>query len=183
MSDSSRDFLLPIVAAVVLLVVAATSVAAYVAWKRVRQSEVRVAASAPTGATPTALTVDPSDTTTSTAPTTTVTTPRLVGPHGDAVFGSTSGTGDAAQTVARLRPAFRSCYNKGLQADPTMEGRIVLTARFDASGDVTSVTKKGGSGLSTDVEQCMIRRLRNASFSPSPGGGSVDVPITLVAAK
>ena len=178
MSESSRDIVLPIVAGLVVLVVAGTSAFAVVAWKRVREHEVRTAPSTPSGATLEA-TVDPYMTTPSVAPITTSTTPHVLGPRGDAVVGSTS---VGSETVARLRPGFRSCYNKGLQVDPSMEGNVVLTARFDADGDVVSVTKKSGSGLSTDVEQCLIRRLRHASFAQAAGGGTVDVPITLVPA-
>ncbi len=179
--DSSRDIALPIVVGLVLIVVVGASAFAVVAWRHLREHEAHVAPRASSSETSVAFTGGPDASTPSEAPTTTSTTPHVRGPRGDAVVGSTSA--DAIATVARLRPGFRSCYNKGLQADPTMEGNIVLTARFDGTGDVTSVAKKSGSGLSTDVEQCMIRRLRMARFEPSASGGAVDVPITLVSDK
>jgi hypothetical protein len=106
------------------------------------------------------------------------------GPKGDAQTGSISTSAPVANaeaTIARLRPGFRSCYNKGLSNDPSMAGKLVLAIKIAPNGDVTSVTKAGGSGLSSDVEQCIIRKAKNATFdAPGGSGSTVQVPVTFV---
>jgi hypothetical protein len=86
---------------------------------------------------------------------------------------------DIEGPIARLRPSFRSCYvRKGLEVDPTMEGKIVIDIAIAPNGDVGDVTKVEGSGLSPAVEQCIIERAHNASFSPPGGTGThARVPI------
>jgi hypothetical protein len=81
--------------------------------------------------------------------------------------------------IARLRPSFRSCYvRKGLDVDPTMEGKLVIDLAIAPNGDVTTVTKFDGAGLSSAVEQCIIERAHNASFPASGGTGThARVPI------
>ena len=93
-------------------------------------------------------------------------------PHG-------GGDIDISSPIARLRPSFRSCYvRKGLDVDPTMEGKLVIDIKIAPNGEVTDVTKVDGSGLSSAVEQCIIERAHNASFSARGGTGThARVPI------
>jgi len=107
-------------------------------------------------------------------------TPTLLAPTASVLGPGTPPS--AASTIARLRPAFRACYNRGLASDPTMSGNIVLEIEITASGDVASVTKVGGVGLSSDVESCIVRRARSASFDPIGGGSGtkIRVPISFV---
>jgi len=112
-------------------------------------------------------------------------TERVVkGPTGDVGTGAISTSAPVANaeaTIARLRPGFRSCYNKGLANDPSMAGKLVLAIKIAPNGDVTSVTKAGGSGLSSDVESCIIRKAKNATFdAPGGSGSTVQVPVTFV---
>jgi hypothetical protein len=106
------------------------------------------------------------------------------GPTGEAQTGSISTSAPVANaeaTIARLRPGFRSCYNKGLANDPSMAGKLVLSIKIAPNGDVSSVNKIGGSGLSSSVEQCIIRKARNATFdAPGGSGSTVQVPVTFV---
>lgn len=105
----------------------------------------------------------------------------LTGPRGEVSLGATSATvpvSDADRVVAGLRPGFRSCYNKGLASDPTMSGTLTISIRVSPNGDVESVAKIGGSGLSADVENCMINKAKHAAFSAPGGTGStLQVPI------
>ena len=92
------------------------------------------------------------------------------------------GTGDIdiGPPIARLRPSFRSCYvRKGLDVDPSMEGKLVLDIAIAANGDVSSVSKVDGSGLSSAVEQCIIERAHNASF-PAPGGTGTHARVPII---
>jgi hypothetical protein len=82
--------------------------------------------------------------------------------------------------IARLRPSFRSCYvRKGLDVDPTMEGKLVIEITIAANGDVGDVKKVEGSGLSSAVEQCIIERAHNASFN-APGGTGTHARVPII---
>ncbi len=109
---------------------------------------------------------------------------EVKGPTGEASMGAVSTSApvaNAERTIAGLRPGFRSCYNKGLANDPSMAGKIVLAIKIAPNGEVQDVSKVGGSGLASDVEQCIIKKARNASFdAPGGSGSTVQVPVTFV---
>ncbi len=87
---------------------------------------------------------------------------------------------DIERPIALLRPSFRSCYvRKGLDVDPTMEGKIVIDIAIAPNGDVKDVTKVSGEGLSSAVEQCIIDRAHNAAFS-APGGTGTHARVPIV---
>ncbi len=87
---------------------------------------------------------------------------------------------DVEGPIARLRPSFRSCYvRKGLDLDPTMQGRLVIDIHVAPNGEVSEVTRVDGTGLSPAVEQCIIERAHNASFS-APGGSGAHVRVPVV---
>lgn len=111
-------------------------------------------------------------------------TREVKGPTGDAQIGVSTASvpvANADRTIAGLRPQFRSCYNKGLQSDPGMSGKVTVAVKIGANGEVTSVEKAGGSGLSPEVEACIMKKIKNANFdSPGGGGSTLQVPITFV---
>lgn len=87
---------------------------------------------------------------------------------------------DIERPIALLRPSFRSCYvRKGLDVDPTMEGKIVIDIAIAPNGDVKDVTKVSGEGLSSAVEQCIIERAHNGSFT-APGGAGTHARVPIV---
>lgn len=91
---------------------------------------------------------------------------------------------DADRVIASLRPRFAECYRYGLRSDPTMAGRVVLTARIDPDGSPRTVERKSGDGLSTAVVDCLALRVRSAHFSaPGGGGATLQIPITFIARK
>ncbi len=112
---------------------------------------------------------------------------EVKGPKGEATMGALSSSApvaNAERTIARLRPGFRSCYNKGLANDPSMAGKLTMAIKIAPNGEVQSVSKVGGSGLSPDVEACIMRKTRNASFdAPGGGGSTIQVPVTFVQQK
>jgi hypothetical protein len=112
-------------------------------------------------------------------------TERVVqGPKGDVAFGGSTATvpiSDADRVIAGLRPRFRQCYNTGLQSDPSMAGKVVITAKVGPNGEVSSADISQNSGLSQGVASCIARVIKNATFSAPGGGGStLNIPVTFV---
>ena len=72
---------------------------------------------------------------------------------------------DADRVVAGLRPKFRACYQSGLNDDPAMQGRVILSARVAPDGTVESVDPASGEGLSARVTSCLADTVKRAQFS------------------
>lgn len=109
---------------------------------------------------------------------------KVEGPKGEAQLGGTTATvpiSDADRVVAGLRPRFRACYQQGLNSDPNMSGKVVISARVGPNGEVASADISQNSGLSAGVASCIARVVRNAQFSSPGGGGStLNIPVTFV---
>jgi hypothetical protein len=106
------------------------------------------------------------------------------GPTGDAQVGATTATvavANADRVVAGLRPGFRACYNQGLNSDPGMSGRVMISAKIAPNGEVSSADGAQNTGLSAGVVQCLLRKVRNAQFdAPGPNGSTIQIPVTFV---
>ncbi len=86
----------------------------------------------------------------------------------------------APQVVAGLRTGFRSCYNAGLNLDPSMSGKVVLSARVGPNGEVATATASNNVGLSDPVVQCLLKKLRTAQFEGGHPSTSVNVPVSFI---
>jgi hypothetical protein len=102
--------------------------------------------------------------------------------HAPGVTGGQLSNG--AAVVAGMSAGFRRCYNRGLQADPTMKGSLTLTAIVGPNGEVVSVSPSGARGIDKGVVSCMAARVSVAQFAPPDTGGTptLTIPITLHAA-
>jgi hypothetical protein len=109
---------------------------------------------------------------------------RTEGPRIDALVDPlipTVPVANAERTVAKLHAGFRSCYNQGLQSDPGMSGKVMVSAKIAPNGEVASADVAQQTGLSTGVVECILRRVRAAQFdAPGPNGSTIKIPITLV---
>lgn len=86
--------------------------------------------------------------------------------------------------IAKMRPSFRSCYNKGIQIQPDMQGKVVFRVKLAPNGEVTSVDKVSGDGLSEAVEQCSAKVIKRGNFDGPGGSGSAfDVPVSFLTQK
>jgi len=109
---------------------------------------------------------------------------KVAGPTGVAQVGGASATvpvTDADRVIAGLRPRFRACYQQGLNTDPSMSGKVTITAKVGPNGEVSSADVSSNTGLSAGVAQCIARAVRNAQFSAPGGSGStLSIPVTFV---
>ncbi len=108
----------------------------------------------------------------------------VAGPTGKVDVGATTATvavANAGAVVAGLRAGFRSCYNQGLNTDPTMSGKVMLSVKIAPNGEVSSADPSGNTGLSAGVVACLVRKVKNAQFdAPGPTGSTLQIPITFV---
>ena len=69
---------------------------------------------------------------------------------------------------------FRTCYEKGLQRDAQLKGRVAIRVEIGRDGRVTQ-SSDGGSDLpDPEVVRCIAEGFRPIVF-PRPDGGSVSV--------
>jgi TonB family protein len=86
---------------------------------------------------------------------------------------------NAARVVAGLRPRFRACYRIGLEADPSMAGKVVLKATIDPDGEVSGTKVASSSGVSASVAACAAAALQRVLFdAPGGKGSTLTVPLT-----
>lgn len=79
---------------------------------------------------------------------------------------------------------FRFCYEAGLRANPSLEGRVVVKFVIDRTGAVSFSGEAGSDLADAHVVQCVVRAFADLAF-PSPEGGLVTVvyPIVFSAAE
>ena len=109
---------------------------------------------------------------------------KVAGPTGVAQVGGSTATvpiSDADRVVAGLRGRFRSCYQTGLNSDPNMSGKVIISARVGPNGEVTGADVAQNTGLSPGVASCIAGVVKRATFSAPGGGGStLSIPVTFV---
>ena len=91
---------------------------------------------------------------------------------------------NADRVVAGMRAGFRACYNRGLASNPDLQGQVKIVAKVGPNGEVLSATPQGGGGLGAEVVECVVRRVKSASFAPPEGGGAtIVIPVTFALQK
>jgi hypothetical protein len=91
---------------------------------------------------------------------------------------------NAERTIAALRPRLRACYNRGLEKDRKMEGRVLVSTRIGAGGEVASACIRELTGLSEAVAGCLVRTVKAAKFDrPSVDGAALSIPISFYQQK
>lgn len=77
----------------------------------------------------------------------------------------------------RVKQAHR-CYDNALAQDPTLRGKVTVSVRIGANGQVCNAGIASNEMSSQQVAQCVSGYFRGANF-PSPKGGCVDVNIPI----
>lgn len=107
--------------------------------------------------------------------------------YGGGDAGAEYGGGDAGSVpisnadvvIEASRESFRRCYQTGLNVDPTMEGKVLISAKVSPTGEVLSSDVTSLKGLSTDVAACIAGVVKSARFSaPGGGGATLQIPVT-----
>ena len=102
-----------------------------------------------------------------------------VEPQIGALGGAATVTG-ADRVVAGLRGRFKACYQKGLNVDPNMSGKVVIAAKIGPNGEVISSDIASMSGLSPEVGACIASAVKRAQFDAQPGPTTLNVPVSFM---
>lgn len=87
---------------------------------------------------------------------------------------------NADRVVALLRPRFKQCYQRGLAADPLMEGRTVIQVLVQPDGHVAWTKVLEDTGLSDEVIACLERVIGTATFEPPRMMATLNIPVSFV---
>jgi hypothetical protein len=87
------------------------------------------------------------------------------------------------RVISRVMSQIKYCYEKELNKDPNLEGKLVMFWLISGSGDVQTAsasqnTFSGPSG--PPIEQCVQRIIQRLKFPTPKGGGVVNVTYPFV---
>jgi hypothetical protein len=85
----------------------------------------------------------------------------------------------AAIVRSRAVPEVKACYERGLQSDRALAGRVVVRWTITAKGKVAGIAIEGDTAGSPPLTECVVRVVAGLSF-PAPMGGAVDVSFPFV---
>lgn len=80
------------------------------------------------------------------------------------------------EVIKKNMGQIRFCYEQGLQGEPSLAGRVAVDFTIASSGLVKSASIANSSLNSSQVQECIVMRLKSWKF-PLPQGG-VDVKVT-----
>jgi hypothetical protein len=96
--------------------------------------------------------------------------------------------GNAGATLQRALGArggqARGCYNRALQTNPTLAGKMTVAVKLSPTGSVCSASIVSDTLGNPGVASCVLENFRSGKY-PAPDGGCVTtrVPLDFVAGK
>ena len=87
------------------------------------------------------------------------------------------------RVISRVMSQIKYCYEKELNKDPNLEGKLVAFWVISGSGDVSTVSMQQNTfagGSAQPVEQCVSRIIQRLKFPSPKGGGIVNVTYPFV---
>jgi hypothetical protein len=87
---------------------------------------------------------------------------------------------EVVQRVVREHlPAIRECYERGLEKNEHLAGRVGVLFTIDGRGNVSFAADAGSDLPDADAVTCIVGVFRSLQF-PAPAGGTVSVSYPLV---
>jgi outer membrane biosynthesis protein TonB len=84
------------------------------------------------------------------------------------------------EVVKKKLPAIRYCYQRQLNQQPTLAGKLVMKFTIDKHGGVSSATPKSSTLHNAAVDACVQKQFLRMRFPPPRGGGIVIVAYPFV---
>lgn len=75
--------------------------------------------------------------------------------------------------IQRQLPAVRTCYDNASEPKPKREATVVVRFDIDATGQVETAEIAHSDLKNTEVEDCLLRRMRRMKFPVPPAGEPV----------
>jgi TonB family protein len=88
--------------------------------------------------------------------------------------------GEIQRVVNRARARIRHCYERAMQKEPNLRGKVAYSWIIDAQGRVGGLQTLAGSLNNPGLGQCLERVIRTLRFPPPRGGGVVQVSYPFV---
>jgi hypothetical protein len=79
------------------------------------------------------------------------------------------------KVIKRNQSKISYCYQKELQVDPSLSGKIIVKFVIAANGSVSKASIKSSTMGSADVESCITDKFKTFQFPEPKGGGIVIV--------
>ena len=79
-------------------------------------------------------------------------------------------TSNIRRVVGRRAGAIRACYEKALQFNDKLQGKVVVRWTINAEGRVSGATLQSTTMSSGSVTSCILRRIRFMRFEKPKGG-------------
>ena len=77
------------------------------------------------------------------------------------------------RAINTRRSAIQACYERELRAQPTLQGRVLISMTIQEAGNVTGVRATENTTGSDAVASCVARVVGGLRFNPGPTDGSV----------
>ncbi len=87
---------------------------------------------------------------------------------------------DIARVIRRNLARFKYCYEKELNANPNLSGKIAVYFTIAPTGSVAEASVRETSMNDTNVEECVVKVMRSLKFPEPKGGGIVVVTYPFV---
>jgi hypothetical protein len=107
--------------------------------------------------------------------------PRIVYVQGGGCDATCKGTPSSElEQALQVRGAqARRCYNQALSQDSSLKGRVTITVKVGASGNLCSANVTSNDMGSVMVANCAANIFRQSAGYPAPKGGCVEVGVPL----
>ncbi|MEM6730351.1 MAG: AgmX/PglI C-terminal domain-containing protein, partial [Myxococcota bacterium] len=79
------------------------------------------------------------------------------------------------RVISRSNSRVRFCYEKGLQRNPNLAGKVTAAWIVGPTGSVLRANISQSTMGDATVEQCIVRVVQQMKFPPCAGGGTADV--------
>jgi TonB family protein len=80
-----------------------------------------------------------------------------------------------ARVIAQHQSEIKYCYEVQLNRNPTLAGKVAVLFNIGGSGAVTDAQVSESTLGSSEVEQCMVGKIRHWKFPEPAGNGVVKV--------
>ena len=77
--------------------------------------------------------------------------------------------------IARKMGAIKACYQRGLQGNPGLQGKVRVKFLIMPNGQVSGAKIQSSGLKSPKVEKCIVKNIKTWKFPRAKGGGSTRV--------